>query len=55
MKKILFFIIIAMKLTSTLQAMDEIEFNGMNKASGIYYYKISTDKFQETKKMILVK
>jgi hypothetical protein len=33
----------------------EIEFNGMNKASGIYYYKIITDKFQETKKMILVK
>ncbi len=33
----------------------EIEFNGVNKASGIYYYKIYTDKFQETKKMILVK
>ena len=33
----------------------EIEFNGMNRSSGIYYYKLYTDKFQETKKMILVK
>jgi hypothetical protein len=33
----------------------EMEFNGLNKSSGIYYYKIFTDKYQETKKMILVK
>ena len=33
----------------------ETEFNGVNRSSGIYYYKIYTDKFQETKKMILVK
>jgi hypothetical protein len=33
----------------------EVEFNGMNKASGIYYYKIITENFQEVKKMILVK
>lgn len=33
----------------------EMEFNGSNKSSGIYYYKIYTEKYQETKKMILVK
>lgn len=33
----------------------EVEFNGTNKASGIYYYKIVTANFQEVKKMILVK
>lgn len=33
----------------------EMEFNAANKPSGIYYYKISTEKYQETKKMILVK
>lgn len=33
----------------------EVEYNGANKSSGIYYYKIQTEKFQETKKMILVK
>ncbi len=33
----------------------EVDFNGMNKPSGIYYYKIITENFQETKKMLLVK
>ncbi len=33
----------------------EVEFNGVNKSSGIYYYKVYTEKYQGTKKMILVK
>lgn len=33
----------------------EVEFNGKDKPSGIYYYKIITNNFQEVKKMILVK
>jgi hypothetical protein len=33
----------------------EVQFNGMNRASGIYYYKITTGNFQEVKKMILIK
>ncbi|MBS1492956.1 MAG: aryl-sulfate sulfotransferase [Bacteroidetes bacterium] len=33
----------------------EVEFNGTNKTSGIYYYKIITENFQETKKMLLIK
>lgn len=33
----------------------EVTFDGADKASGIYYYKITTDNFQEVKKMILVK
>ena len=32
-----------------------VEFNASELASGIYYYKISTGKFIETKKMLLVK
>ena len=30
-------------------------FNGINLASGMYFYKLETEKFSETKKMILVK
>ncbi|MCB0746993.1 MAG: T9SS type A sorting domain-containing protein [Ignavibacteriae bacterium] len=30
-------------------------FNATNLASGIYYYKLTTDNFIETKKMILLK
>ncbi len=33
----------------------EIEFNSDNLTSGIYFYKIITDNFVETKKMILMK
>ncbi|MBN8572084.1 MAG: T9SS type A sorting domain-containing protein, partial [Ignavibacteria bacterium] len=32
-----------------------ISFNGVNLSSGIYFYKLITDDFIETKKMILVK
>jgi len=33
----------------------EVEFNGSRYASGIYYYKMFTDKYQEVRKMMLVK
>ncbi|MHA2101584.1 MAG: T9SS type A sorting domain-containing protein, partial [Candidatus Kariarchaeaceae archaeon] len=33
----------------------EIEFNANNFSSGIYYYKIASGNFVETKKMILLK
>lgn len=33
----------------------EVDFNGLNLSSGIYYCKISTENFQEVKKMILIK
>ncbi|MBV6420072.1 MAG: hypothetical protein DAHOPDDO_01299 [Ignavibacteriaceae bacterium] len=33
----------------------EIEFNGKELASGIYYYRIAADNFSQTKKMILLK
>ena len=32
-----------------------IDFDGSNLPSGIYYYKLQTDKFQESRKMVLVK
>ncbi len=32
-----------------------VEFDASNFASGIYFYKIATEKFKETKKMVLVK
>lgn len=33
----------------------EIDFNGSKLTSGIYYYKITTEKFTQTRKMILLK
>ena len=33
----------------------EIEFNGENLNSGIYFYKLEVDGFSETKKMTLLK
>lgn len=33
----------------------KVEFDASNLASGIYYYQLKTDKFVETKKMILLK
>ncbi|MDQ3020308.1 MAG: T9SS type A sorting domain-containing protein [Bacteroidota bacterium] len=33
----------------------EIDFDGSNFSSGIYFYKLQTDKFIETKRMILLK
>jgi hypothetical protein len=33
----------------------ELEFNGSNLASGVYFYKLSAGKFKKTCKMILVK
>ena len=32
-----------------------IDFNGNNLASGVYYYKLTSDNFSDIKKMILVK
>lgn len=32
-----------------------VSFNGLNYASGIYYYRIETGKYSETRKMMLVK
>jgi Secretion system C-terminal sorting domain len=33
----------------------EVEWNGSNYASGIYFYQLRTNKFSESKKMVLVK
>lgn len=33
----------------------EVEFNGSNFASGVYYYKFSAGKLSETRKMLLLK
>jgi hypothetical protein len=33
----------------------EVEFNGENLSSGVYYYSIKTDDWQDMKKMILIK
>jgi hypothetical protein len=33
----------------------EVDFNGSNLPSGIYYYKLQADEYSETKKMVLIK
>jgi hypothetical protein len=33
----------------------ELQFDGKNLSSGVYYYTLKTDKFSETKKMIIIK
>ena len=33
----------------------EVEFNGSNYASGVYFYKLETESFTETKKMVVLK
>jgi hypothetical protein len=33
----------------------EVEFNGSNLASGVYYYRLTADDFTDSKKMILMK
>ena len=33
----------------------KIDFNGASLPSGVYYYKMTTENFSETKKMILIK
>ena len=33
----------------------EIDFDGSNYASGIYYYKLITEDYIDTKKMVLIK
>ena len=33
----------------------EIEFDGTNYPSGVYYYKLTAGDFTETKKMVLIK
>lgn len=33
----------------------EINFNAANLASGVYYYKLESEGFAETKKMLLIK
>ena len=32
-----------------------VEFNANNRSGGIYYYRLTADKFSETKKMVLIK
>lgn len=32
-----------------------IEFNGVNLASGVYFYRLESDKFIQTKRMVLIK
>jgi hypothetical protein len=32
-----------------------VDFNGINFSSGVYFYRLTTDNFSETKKMIMVK
>ena len=33
----------------------KVSFNGQNLTSGIYFYRLQTNEFAETKKMILIK
>ena len=43
-------------LNNKLQSgMHQVEFNGRNLASGIYFYKLDVGNFQKTRKMLLIK
>jgi len=33
----------------------EVDFNGSNYSTGVYFYRMTTNEFSEVKKMILVK
>ena len=33
----------------------EVEWNGSNYPSGVYFYKLETESFSETRKMVLLK
>jgi hypothetical protein len=33
----------------------EVDFNASNLVSGVYFYRLITDEFSETKRMILIK
>jgi hypothetical protein len=33
----------------------EVEFNGSDLASGIYFYKMITNEYNETRRMVLIK
>ncbi len=33
----------------------EVDFDGANLPSGVYFYKLETEAFSETKKMVLIK
>jgi hypothetical protein len=33
----------------------DVEWDGSDFASGVYYYKLETESFSETKKMVLIK
>ena len=41
--------------TTTLARWDGSNSNGVPVASGVYFYKLTTGNYQETKKMILLK
>lgn len=44
--------LVAEKMTA---GMHEVGFDGKNLASGVYFYRLDTDNFTETRKMMLVK
>ncbi len=33
----------------------ETEFNASNQSSGVYFYKLQTEKYSDTKKMVIIK
>ena len=58
--KIEVFNLLGQKITTLLDnqmpsGSHEVEFNGQNLSSGIYYYKIEAGEFQQVRKMLLIK